>query len=202
MKMCTAWTGNYLNKTECQNANSSIQNQKNEISKETKSRLFNERNRMFVEICKDGKVRNTVSIMPEIKNVRVSKNDKTTIVFVYFSDETFEKAVLHSEDTYSLEQGISICITKRLLCEMGVDGTSVYNKIIHKALKVMKNNEKMAEKTRLEEEKLAHKIKKIKAKKEARIKMLKEKEKERQIEIQKEAYLRAMRESKSIKKKI
>ena len=66
------------------------------------------------------------------------------IVCVDFADGTTEKAVLSEGDTFSLEQGVSICITKKLLSEKSLSGNSLYNKIIQKALKIYDNKQKEA----------------------------------------------------------
>lgn len=63
--------------------------------------------------------------IPEIREVR-SFNDKTTVVF--FTDGTKETAVCSDEDTYSLEQGITVCLAKK-----ACDGK--YNQIVYKAAK-------------------------------------------------------------------
>ena len=72
-------------------------------------------------------------MIPNIVDVLVY-NDK--VVTVKFADNTEEKAVLNPEDNFSIEQGISVCIAKKL-----VGDSSVYNKLIDYALKVKKNNE-------------------------------------------------------------
>ena len=131
-------------------------------------------------------------IVPHIKDIHIIK-DK--VVIVIFSDGSKEKAVLDDADTFSLEQGISICITKKMLSmQTGGNGSSAYNKLIDHCLKVYKNNRKAEEKAKAEEQ--AAKEKEKKATDKARAKKIKKanKNREREIEIQKEAYLRAMRE--------
>lgn len=127
-------------------------------------------------------------IMPEITDVSV-KNDR--VVFVTFADGTKEKAVLSANDEFSLEQGISICVTKKLLSATTANnGSAIYNKIIDKGLKVFNNKQKQEETAKLDEQKKRAKINKLKAKKVRKANAARE----AQIEIQKEAYLRAMRE--------
>lgn len=131
-------------------------------------------------------------IIPHIKDVQVM-NER--VVIVLFTDGTKEKAVLDSADTFSLEQGISICITKKMLSMQTCgNGSSAYNKIINHCLKVYENNRKSEEKTKADEQ--VAKDKEKKAAEKAKAKKIKRanKEREREIEIQKEAYLRAMRE--------
>lgn len=131
-------------------------------------------------------------IIPHIEDIQIIKN---RVVIVIFADGSKEKAVLDSADTFSLEQGISICITKKMLSmETNGNGNSAYNKLINHCLKVYKNNRKAEEKAKAEEQ--AAKEKEKKAADKARAKRIKKanKNREREIEIQKEAYLRAMRE--------
>lgn len=131
-------------------------------------------------------------IIPHIEDIQIIKN---RVVIVIFADGSKEKAVLDSADTFSLEQGISICITKKMLSmETNGNGNSAYNKLINHCLKVYENNRKAEEKAKAEEQ--AAKEKEKKAADKARAKRIKKanKNREREIEIQKEAYLRAMRE--------
>jgi hypothetical protein len=102
-----------------------------------------------------------------------------------FADKTKESAVLDSEDKFSLEQGISICITKKLL---GEDGHALYNKLIERAFKVIKKNEAAAEakKKRQKEKQEEHELKKIRAQ------HRKEKKLEESINTQAEAIKRAL----------
>lgn len=131
-------------------------------------------------------------IIPYIKDIEIIKDN---VVIVIFADGSKEKAVLDSADTFSLEQGISICITKKMLSmETNGNGSSAYNKLIKHCLKLYENNRKAEEKAKADEQ--AAKEKEKKAADKARAKRIKKanKNREREIEIQKEAYLRAMRE--------
>lgn len=130
-------------------------------------------------------------VIPRIEDVQ-SINNK--VVIVKFADGTTEKAVLSDDDTFSLEQGISICITKKILNKVlkGANGSSAYNKLVDYGLKVyndkVKNAKKKAEdekKAKEAEQKRIEKIRKKRAKRKAKLK-------EEQIEIQAEAYRRAM----------
>lgn len=101
------------------------------------------------------KVRNKyvyIDLMPNIEDVRVvnkSNTDEPKVVMVDFADGTTEKAVLSDEDTYSLETGISICITKKLMSVSDtVSGTKVYNSVIRHAMKIMKENRACEEELR------------------------------------------------------
>lgn len=138
--------------------------------------------KIYAKFYKDGFRTSEKELIPDIKNVIVHNNHAVIVEFV---DGTTEKAVLHPEDQFSVEQGISICITKKL-----VGGSSIYNKLIDRAIKVMINND--AEKTKREQEDEARKERKKKNdEKKARRKAAK---REEYIETQKEAYIRALRE--------
>ena len=91
--------------------------------KNTKSKLFETYTDLGV-LTENGMTK----IIPAIIKVK-SVNDK--VVIVQFADNTEEKAVLADGDTFSLEQGISICLTKKMLSELtGGNGSSTYNKLI------------------------------------------------------------------------
>lgn len=118
-------------------------------------------------------------------------------VMVEFIDGTSTKAMVAGNDKFDLETGISICITKKIIdMRTNGNGSSVYNKLVDYAVKVMKRNEaageqyekERAEKKRIYENKCRKKQKR-RERREAR-------QREQEIEIQKEAYLRAMREMK------
>lgn len=146
----------------------------------------------FIVTDKGKTVRDTVCVIPHIKDIQVIHN---RVVVVLFADGTKEKAVLDDADIFSLEQGISVCITKKMLSlKTGGNGSSAYNKIISHCLKVYENNRNAEEKAKLDEQ--AARDKENKTADKARAKRIKRanKEREREIEIQKEAYLRAMRE--------
>lgn len=134
----------------------------------------------------------TMFIIPHIFDIKVHANK---VVEVEFADGTYEKAVLDEHDNFSLEQGISVCITKRILSGKTFNnGGSVYNKLIDYALKVYRDNRNTEEITREKIEQEKAQIKRIEEKnRRKRIKRA-NKNREREIEIQKEAYLRAMKE--------
>ena len=155
--------------------------QKNpDVDPTTKTELVSNNGNIYVKHYKDGFFKNERKLMPDITDVRVYDN---TVVMM-FADKTKTSAVLDSEDTFSIEQGISICITKKLL---GEDGNSLYNKMITRALKVIKKKEKAAEdeKKKKEDEKKARELKK------ARAQRRKDKKREESIDIQAEAIKRA-----------
>lgn len=136
--------------------------------------------------------RGNYMFIPKITDVEVIDNDSVKVVIVRFEDGTFEKAVQNPDDTYSLEQGISICITKKLISKYTNNETREYNKLIRGAIKTMKNNKKIAEKKAADEQAAKARAEKLIAKKKARKAKLEAEQREREIEIQVEAYRRAM----------
>lgn len=136
---------------------------------------------IYVKNYKDGFFTSRRVLMPDIKDIVV--HNKT--VLVKFADNTQTVAVLDNEDEFNLEQGISICITKKLL---GEHGSSIYNKLIKRAFKVKEQNEKAAEKAKKD----AAEAEQRKARALARHKKKQAKKREDQIEIQKEAVVRAL----------
>lgn len=162
----------------------------------TKNRVMFSSGKVMSQSFDSNNVIINLDVMPDIVDVKtIEKEGKVKVVTVYFADGTNEKAILSDEDTYSLEQGISICITKKLLSDKTAGyGSAVYNKIIKRATKVMDENKKRAEKEREAEEAWKTKLTKL-AKKKADKKAKHEAAAlEGIIAIQAEAYLRAMRE--------
>lgn len=155
-------------------------------------------NNLMIDVADDeGYVKQSSNIISDIVNVAVIDNSsKNKVVIVTFADGSVEKAVLSDNDEFSLEQGISVCITKKLLSNMigGKYGSSVYNKLIERGVKVYKKRIIAAKKKLAEEAAKKEKYKKIVAKKQEKRKKRIAEERENQIEIQKEAYLRAMHE--------
>lgn len=122
--------------------------------------------------------------VPEIIDVKVI-NKK--VVIVTFIDGTQTKAVCDKDDTFNLEVGIGICITKRLMSNDEQTGNSMFNKTIKDALKVMKRNEQL-EKARKEFEEEEKRIEaKIQRKKEKRA----EKRRQKKIQMMADAILLA-----------
>ena len=107
------------------------------------------------------------------------------VVKVVFCDGTIEKVVCDEDDTFSLEMAITICMAKKLY-----GGTAAYNKAVRDGMKIYKEKLEWKQKTKEYQERIAKKKQKRKeylARREAR-------RREEQIEIQKEAYIRAMKE--------
>lgn len=163
-------------------------------SKETKTKLVIKDGVINAEFYAGGVPIGGGTLIPDVTNVReITKDGSPKVVVVSFADGTTEKAVLDANDTYSLEQGVSICITKKLLGRNTSYGGALYNKVIKRALDVMQENEEervaLAKAEAAEEERTQKQI----AKKKARREKIAAMEKERQIEIQKEAYIRAIK---------
>ena len=153
-----------------------------EVRPDTTTKLDIQNGKLKVKHYKDGFFDSERAVMPDIKDVKV--HGKTVVVI--FADDTKTVAVLDSEDNFNLEQGISICITKKLL---GKDGSSVYNKLIKRAFKVKKQNEKATEDAKKAKE--AEKNRRALALTRHKKKLAKKREVE--IEKYKEAYIRAMK---------
>lgn len=147
--------------------------------------------------------------MPKDTVITFSKNksDKITgyqiivpnkVIEVYFEDNKKEKLVCHEEDTFDLHKGLFLAIAKHLYKDRytleGIEAKAIeigYTKkyvkmvdaIIRDYNRVKKANEEFFNKEK-ENRRIAHEKR---MKNDAR-------KRERKIEIQKEAYLRAMRE--------
>lgn len=168
------------------------------ITPETKTKLVSIDGRLIAGVYDKGVIVRTANIIPDIVDVKVIKeHDEPKVIKVTFDDNSVEKAVLDKNDTYSLEQGISICITKRILSVVlsvnAVVGGSIYNKLISRAIDVMENNEKEAEKREKELADEKAKMEKIVAKKKQRAEQRAAKQREYYINAHAEAYVRAMK---------
>ena len=164
------------------------------VPKEATNILFTEGNSVKVKNCKDGEVKDTKTIMSDIKDIEVKYNgNNSTVIFVTFKDGKTEKAVLDKDDEFSLEHGLTIIMLKKLLSDKGVDGNSVHNKLVNRAIKLYYKQEE--EKDVKAKKELEAKERKKRLEEKARAKKQKQAaaEREYQIEIQKEAYLRAMK---------
>lgn len=123
-----------------------------------------------------------------VDDVRTVYNDGAPIgVIVTFADGAKEKAICDERDRehFDLDYGITICLCKKIL-----GGSSVYNKLMKKIHKEMERKKQLkAFEDALEEaKKRSEQLERQRAAKRRAA------EREREIEIQKEAYLRAMRE--------
>lgn len=127
-----------------------------------------------------------------IVDVNIIVPDK--VVEVTFVDGTKEKSVCREPDVFSLESAISICISKKIM-----GGSSAYNNAVKRGIKVYEDKQKKEAAEKLEQERIAKKRAKRLAYKERRAakrveeeKQRKAREREDQIAIQTEAYLKAM----------
>lgn len=118
------------------------------------------------------------------------------VVEVIFIDGTKERAVCREPDVFSLEQAIGICISKKVM-----GGSSAYNNAVKHGIKVYENKIREEQMEEEEQERIERKRAKRKAYKERRAVKRAQEEREKQIEIQKEAYVRAMLEVESMKNK-
>lgn len=164
-----------------------------EMPDSTKTYLRGDGKHLSVGKYKDGHLQGVEKLIPEIRDVKVVDDQA---VYVFFEDGTKERAVRSAYDTFTLEQGISICLAKKLIATIckSESGSSVYNKLIEHCLKVYQNNREEERQQEQEENTLKERKKKAKEKASRRKERIRQKETERQIEIQKEAYVRAMRE--------
>ena len=121
------------------------------------------------------------------KIVKVEELVPSKVVRCTFSDGDIQKAICCSEDTYTLEAGISISITKHLL-----GGTGMYNKAIKQGVKCYENEVKAKQEKDEEEERKKHRREKFEAYKKRRD----EKKKEQYIKEQAEILARAIKLSK------
>ncbi len=126
--------------------------------------------------------------LPAVSKVETYNN---RVVKVTFIDRTFTKAVCSENDNFDLDMGITICAMKRLLGTNSENATKHYNQFINHVHSVMEKNamKKLVEET----QKVKEKNKKRKAELKRAAKKLKAREE--QIDIQKQAILRAQKET-------
>lgn len=126
----------------------------------------------------------------QVVNVQVFNNH---VVKLTFADDTVTTAVCSDADVFSLEVGISICLMKRMMSCETKKGSSLYNKAIKTVLGKYQALQEDAMNKESEEKRRKQKWQKACEKKELRRK----RKEEHAIEIQKEAYIRAMNEMKA-----
>jgi len=126
--------------------------------------------------------------LPKITNIEMY-NDR--VVKVTFDDGSFTKSVCQENDIFDLDVGITVCLMKKMLDSGKGDGTRIYNDIIRGAHKLINDKENEKIEKRMEEEKKRKKAHKVMMKKQAK----KMKAKEEAIDIQKQAYIRALQET-------
>lgn len=123
-----------------------------------------------------------------ITDVKVLAPNK--VVEVTFGDGRKEKAVCAEGDVFNMETAISICITKYV-----IGGSSAYNTAVKQGMKFYADKMIKEQKEKEEKERIEKKRAKRQAKREAYFKRKAAAEMERQIEIQKQAYIRAFQMS-------
>ena len=130
------------------------------------------------------------------------------VVEITFKDNHKEKMICHEDDVFDLRTCCFIAIAKKKYktthTQEGIEWEAYrlthlkeYNKIVNKALKDYENKQKLAKKTeetkKAEQERIERKRAKRLAYKQRRAERKAKEEKERQIEIQKEAYIQALK---------
>jgi len=145
-----------------------------------------------------------IGVMPYVLNVRVYNGDdgKPCAIYLDFADHTSTSAAIRecadgTKDEFNIENGITICLIKKLLDMRTLgNGSATYNKLVKRIKRKYEDDQKM--KKEFDEVAAMEKKRynKIIEKKKRRRERLEQKRREEQIEIQKEAILRALRESK------
>ena len=132
----------------------------------------------------------TQCIIPQIKEIKAINN---RVVIIKFTDGTQEKAVLDSSDAFSIEQGVAICITKKILSKLTYgNGSSAYNKLIDYAMKIYNQQESDKIKAGTENMKNEKQNKKREEKRKKRITKAQAEDKEELVNILSEAITKAM----------
>ncbi len=125
--------------------------------------------------------------LPAVEKVETYNN---RVVKVTFIDGTYTKAVCSENDNFDLDMGITICAMKRMLGTNSENATKHYNQFIDHVHSVMEKNtlKELAEEAKKAKEK--NKQRKAELKRAAK----KLKAREEQIDIQKQAFIRAQKE--------
>ena len=124
-------------------------------------------------------------VMPRFKIPAITKvyQPADRVVICTFSDGATTKAVCHSDDKFSLDIAISICVTKYIF-EKFID--QKYHRYVKDALQLVERQKKEAEQKEIKEQQRQRRIEKAKLRKEA-YKMRK-----RDEEILREAQVQAL----------
>lgn len=157
-----------------------------------------EYNRLLLNKGADGKLHKAYPLIPDIKDVAFyqdKKTGKTNTVSITFDDGTVTKATAEKDDIFDSEKGIIICLFKRFLDEYTDGaGTAALNKPYRRAERTFKYNLKRKTTDEANRQEVERRKVKAAAKAQARRERKAAELRELEIEIQKEAYLRAMRE--------
>ena len=105
-----------------------------DVSPEVKSTMHHDGRNISITTYDNGFKKATKNLLPDIKDI-ITYNDR--VVIVKFVDGTQEKAVLYPDDKFTIEQGISICLAKKLM-----GSSSIYNKVIEYALDIVDKKDK------------------------------------------------------------
>jgi hypothetical protein len=136
---------------------------------------------------------NTTKKSKPVKSVEITNiemyNDR--VVKVTFDDGSFTKSVCQQNDIFDLDVGITVCLMKKMLDDGKGNGTRIYNDIIRDAHKLINDKENEKIEKQMEKEKQKKKAHKVMMKKQAK----KLKAKEEAIDIQKQAFVRALQET-------
>ena len=117
----------------------------------------------------------SIYLMPEFGDVRIirDKEGLSIGVEIDFADGTKQKAICMPDDTFNLEQGITICLFKKMLtygCHIEEQYvTGVYNKLVKHAIKIRnerikaeEEDKKAKEEAKLQEQRFQEKRRKAK----------------------------------------
>lgn len=125
--------------------------------------------------------------IPVYKIINIEEPVKNKVIKCTFGDGDVQQAVCDDEDKFSLEHALTICIAKHMY------GKSVFYSILRRGLKLYQND-RLREAKEQEEQKAAERRKAKKAAKRAERRARREaREREEKINIQAEAYIRAMK---------
>ena len=100
----------------------------------------------------------SIYLMPEFSDVRIirDKEGYSIGVGIDFADGTKQKAICMPDDIFNLEQGITICLFKKMLtygCHIEEQYvTGVYNKLVKHAIKIRNRRIKAEEEAKKAEE--------------------------------------------------
>ena len=187
----TSYTGDYVVTTStnpylCTDndwKNNEFAEAANEATKELTDRLMKKINEIDKkENKKDKKKETKTKVMPnDIVDYKIIDN---TVVIFTFADGTTEKTVCdHEFDEFELKRAIELAI-----CKKKFGGTKAYNNAVRKAIKQVKEVDAKKKAEAEEKERIANR----KAKYAERQAKRKAKRRQEQIDIQSEAFLKAM----------
>jgi len=165
----------------------------NGMQSDTKCKIVYEDGKISVLKHLSTHITRHICIMSDIKSIKVynDKHGNQKSMTMAFNNGVSVTASVDDMDVFSMDQGITICLLKYMLnrasegCE-----TSIYNKLVKHANRVYENGVREEEAAKEEAKRLEAKHKKLAAKKQRR----KAKKREYEIELRKEAYIRAMNE--------